>query len=363
MLRPKNSMFEYEKGSISLKTIYEKGDDWFASTEAKHVANAMIENQNPDGGWFKIGSSASLAQVYDREKFPTYRQKSTIDNDATYVQITTLIKVYAQTHDERYKDSALRGIEYLIKGQLDNGGWPQFFPQTRGYHRHITFNDDVISNTLTVLRDVVAQKEGYEFVSKQLADQAKVAVEKGIALILDRQVVVNGKKTGWCAQYHYETLNCEKGRSFELAAISGGESVKVVKFLMSIENPSPEVVNAINDAVAFLESQSIKDKAMVKVSDPTLEFGVDRVVIDKEGVTSWPRFIDTETLQPLFSNRQGDRLRQFDDISYERSVKYSWLVTSPNTLINDLYPKWQKSTRSNMQAGLQERTKRVRKER
>ncbi|TDO95968.1 pectate lyase [Marinomonas balearica] len=352
LLRPKGSMFKSEKGPISLKTIYKKDDGWFVSAEAKQVAEAMLRNQNTDGGWFKVGSSASLAQVYNRDTFPMYRQKSTIDNDATYVQITTLAKVYGHTQDERYKESALRGIEYLINGQLNNGGWPQFFPETRGYHKHITFNDDAISNTLTVLRDVASQKGGYKFISDTMASAAKEAVEKGIALILDRQVVVNGKKTGWCAQYHYQTLECEKGRSYELAAISGGESVKVVKFLMSIENPSQDVINAVHDAVAFLQSQSIKDKKLVKVKDPTLEFGVDRVVIDKKGAVSWPRFIDSTTLEPLFSNRQGDRLNRFDDISYERSVKYSWLVTSPNKLINELYPKWQKNYASTMHVSL-----------
>ena len=343
LLRPAGSLFKSQKGSISIKTIYKQAPEWFASNEATAVADAMVANQNPDGGWFKLGSSDSLAQVYDRETFPTYRQKSTIDNDATYVQVTTLAKVFSHTQNESYKQSALKGIRYLLDGQLNNGGWPQFFPNPTGYHRHITFNDNAIANTLELLGKVASQQQEFSFVPTAMANQAKAAVQKGVALILDRQVVVNGKKTGWCAQYHFETLACEKGRSYELAAISGGESVNVIKFLMSIEAPSPAVIEAVNSAVAFLHSQTIHDKKMVKVKDVTTEFGQKRVVIDKEGSAMWPRFINLDTLAPLFSNRQGDRLEHFEDVSYERAIKYSWYVTGPGKLIKNHYPKWQQA--------------------
>ncbi|MFD2015558.1 pectate lyase [Vibrio olivae] len=292
----------------------------------------MLKNQNPDGGWFKVGSSNDLSQVYDRDTFPTYRQKSTIDNDATYIQIMTLAKVYEKTNNEAYKESAIRGIEYLLEGQYDNGGWRQFFPNSEGYHRHITFNDNAIANTLNVMRDVASQKGEFAFVSDDLASRAKASMDKGLRFVLDNQVVVDGKKTGWCAQYNVDTLACERGRSYELASISGDESVKVIKFLMSIENPSAEVVESINSAVAFLKAEEIPGKKMIKTPDDTMEFGVNRVVIDKEGSSVWPRFINLENLEPLYSNRQGDKLDKFEDVSYERRVKYSWLVTSPGKL-------------------------------
>ncbi len=350
LLRPEGSIFKAKKGKISLKTIEKQSDDWYGSEEAKAVADAMLKNQNPDGGWFKVGSSNDLSQVYDRDTFPTYRQKSTIDNDATYIQIMTLAKVYEKTNNEAYKESAIRGIEYLLEGQYDNGGWPQFFPNSEGYHRHITFNDNAIANTLNVMRDVASQKGEFAFVSDDLASRAKASMDKGLRFVLDNQVVVDGKKTGWCAQYNVDTLACERGRSYELASISGDESVKVIKFLMSIENPSAEVVESINSAVAFLKAEEIPGKKMIKTPDDTMEFGVNRVVIDKEGSSVWPRFINLENLEPLYSNRQGDKLDKFEDVSYERRVKYSWLVTSPGKLFKNDYPKWQEQYSSDVNA-------------
>ena len=30
------------------------------------------------------------------------------------------------TKDIRYRDAFLQGVEYLLSGQYENGGWPQF---------------------------------------------------------------------------------------------------------------------------------------------------------------------------------------------------------------------------------------------
>lgn len=341
LLRPKDAMFKPVSGKINRKTILKQEPEWFASDEAMKVAKGIVANQNDDGGWFKLGGSDDLASVVDREKFATYRQKSSIDNNATTYQIEALSRVYKHNKDDQIKQSMLKGITYLLDGQYDNGGWPQFFPVTVGYHKHVTFNDNAISNVLDLLRDVANKTDDFAFVPDDLVKRAQAAVEKGIALILKNQVVVNGEKTGWCAQYESQSLECIRGRSYELASISGDESVKVVKFLMSIKNPSQDVIDAVNSAVAFLDNERIEGKKMVRVPDVSLEFGRNRIVIDDPDSTVWPRFINLETLAPLFSNRQGDRLDKFEDVSYERREKYSWLVTSPGKLMEKDYPKWQ----------------------
>lgn len=53
-------------------------------------------------------------------------------------------------------------MEYLLSGQYDNGGWPQFWPGMRGYQVHITFNDDAMVNTMEMLRDIYLQKAPYD---------------------------------------------------------------------------------------------------------------------------------------------------------------------------------------------------------
>ena len=341
LLRPKGAMFKARKGKITMKTILKQEADWYGSKEAKAVATGIMANQNADGGWFKLSSSNDLSEPFDRETFPTYRQKSTIDNNTTSYQLIALARIYKATGDAALKDSILKGLTYLLDGQYENGGWPQFFPVTVGYHRHVTFNDNAISNVLGVLEDVADRSGDFAFVDDALAKRAEAAVAKGLRLILDRQVVVDGKKTGWCAQYSFESLACERGRSYELASISGGESVNIIAFLMSIADPDKEVIDAVNSAVAFLKSEEIKDRKLVHVKDVSLEFGQDRLLVENPGKSVWPRFINLETLKPLFSNRQGERFDDYMDVSYERREKYSWYVTGPGKLFSKPYPQWQ----------------------
>ena len=73
---------------------------------------------------------------------------STIDNKATITQIAFLARLYLATKDERYKESFLKGMEFLLGGQYDNGGWPQFWPKNRDYQVHITYNDNAMVNVM-----------------------------------------------------------------------------------------------------------------------------------------------------------------------------------------------------------------------
>ena len=48
----------------------------------------------------------------------------TIDNDATHTQMRYLALVYNHSGHERFKESFMRGVDYLLEAQYDNGGWP-----------------------------------------------------------------------------------------------------------------------------------------------------------------------------------------------------------------------------------------------
>ena len=49
--------------------------------------------------------------------------QSTIDNNATTTEIQYLARLYQATQKEKYKEGVLKGIQYLLKAQYDNGGW------------------------------------------------------------------------------------------------------------------------------------------------------------------------------------------------------------------------------------------------
>jgi PelA/Pel-15E family pectate lyase len=125
---------------------------------------------------------------------------------------------------------------------------------------------------MKLLRDVAAGKPAYTFVDEARRANAARAVEKGIECILKTQVIVNGKRTVWCAQHDEVTLAPAPARKFEVTSLSGGESVGIVRFLMSIKNPSPAVVEAIEAAVAWFEQTQLRGIKWI-------DNGSDRVVV------------------------------------------------------------------------------------
>src|SRR6185369_1764331 len=206
-------------------------------------------------------------------------------------------------HQERHRESFLKGLDYLLQAQYENGGWPQFYPDLEGYYKHITYNDDAMIGVMTLLRDVAAGKSDYAFVDDVRRTKAGRAVEKGIDCILNTQVIVNGRRTVWCAQHDEVTLAPAAARKYELVSLSGGESVEIVRFLMAIKNPSPEVVEAIESAVAWFKDSQVKDP---------------------EGKPSWARFYEIGSNRPIFSGRDGRVKYNLSEIEEERRTGYAW---------------------------------------
>src|SRR5215510_4156381 len=126
---------------------------------------------------------------------------TTIDNQATYMQLRYLARVFTAKAIDRHRDAFLRGFDFLSSSQYANGGFPQFFPLRDGYYSHITFNDDAMIGALRLLRDVADGSSDFSFVDQQRRERAAVAVQKGIDCVLKTQIITAGKKTIWAAQY------------------------------------------------------------------------------------------------------------------------------------------------------------------
>ncbi len=182
---------------------------------------------------------------------------NTIDNDATTTPMRFLALMVQATRDIRYRAAFERGVDYLLAAQYPNGGWPQYFPLRKGYYSHITYNDDAMVNVLTVLRAAAAGKPPYDFVDQSRRARSAAAVARGIDCILHTQIRQDGKLTAWCAQHDETTLKPASARNFEPPTLSGGESVGIVRFLMEIEQPTPEITAAIKGAVAWFRAVAI----------------------------------------------------------------------------------------------------------
>jgi PelA/Pel-15E family pectate lyase len=330
-------------GAITIETMADQPMAWYGTEEARKVADNILGYQNSDGGWIKLAPKVNITKpVLGLGDLNVHRQ-STIDNDTGNDQIRVLARVYTATKIEKYKQGALCGLEWLLAGQYPNGGWSQMFPEGVGYQRLMTVNDNAMANVLTFLGEVANKEEGLAWIDSERVVKSKTAYDKGLAMLLQVQLTYNGKKTGWCQQYDPVTLQPAMGRAFELASVSSQETARILKFLMSIENPSPEMINAVQAGVAWLDEVKITGYKQITKQDPTLEFGFDRIVVkDSKAGPMWARFYDIETNKPLFAGRDMVKRAELWEVPYERRNKYNWYNTDAVKLLSNDYPAWQK---------------------
>ncbi|MGH9848432.1 MAG: pectate lyase [Blastocatellia bacterium] len=323
--------------------------EWYASAGAVRVAGNVLLYQRESGGWPK---NIDMAVVLSEQgKAEVVKQKgaddSLIDNGATYTQMAYLARVFNATKQARFKESFIKGFDYLLKAQYENGGWPQYYPKLTGYYKRITYNDEAMINVMSLLRNIAGKDRAYSFVDEVRRARAEQAVAKGIECILKTQVVVNGQRTVWCAQHDEVTLAPAPARAYEHVSLSGSESAGIVRFLMGIERPDARIVEAIESAVAWFKQSKLTGIKVVEKRDASLPNGFDRVVVeDASAGPLWARFYEIGANRPIFSGRDSVIKYSLAEIEHERRTGYGWYTSAPAALLEKDYPGWRKKMSS-----------------
>lgn len=328
----------------SWRAIVNTNDDaWFATNEAKSIAENVLLYQRDIGGWPKnIQMHKPLSEAKKKELLILKSSDNdvTTDNGATTQELLFLSKIYRITPDERYKKAFLLGVDYLLEAQYDNGGWPQFYPLKEGYYSHITYNDNSMVNILNLLKEIKNRTDYYAIKpSEETLKKVTLAFDNGIDCILKTQYIQHGVLTGWCAQHDEYTLKPAQARSYELPSLSGGESAGIVDLLMRLENPSPEVISAVNAAIAWFEKVKITGLKLQNVYDAQGK-RMDKIIVsDVNAPNMWARFMELDDNSPFFSDRDGIKKASLSEIGLERKNAYGWYVDWPQQVL-DKYPKW-----------------------
>ena len=274
------------------------------------------------------------------------QENTTFDNNTTHPQIVALAQVYYVTKIEKYKAAFLKGLDYIKTSQYANGGWPQYYPLEKNYSRYVTYNDDVFSGIMWLLKDIVDGKPQYDFLDKKYKKQILVMYNKGLDCILKTQINDAGKLTAWCQQYDEINLQPAWARKFEPPSICNGESVEIVLLLMAIENPDKAVIEAVQNAVAWFKQSEILNTKVKTIVAPTLNTPyrvskTDRiVVIDSTAPPIWTRYYELKTHRPVFCNRDSKVVYSLAELERERRDGYGWYTYAPQKALIS-YPQWQ----------------------
>lgn len=313
--------------------------EWFASVEGRAVADSILQYQSPQGGWPKSTDLAKPPRTPDDVPPPGRGRANSFDNEATTLPMRFLALVVTATGDAKYRAAFERGFDYILEAQYPNGGWPQFFPLREGYYSRITYNDDAMMRVMNLLQDAAAGEAPFGFVPESRRAKAAAAVAKGVECVLKTQIKQNGHLTAWCAQHDEKTLEPAWARAYEPPSQSGSETVGIVRFLMRIEKPAPEVVASVEGAVAWLKSVALHGQR-VQESRNAEGKRDRRIVLDDKASPLWARFYELGTDRALYLDRDSVFRYDFNEIGAERRNGYSYHGTWPASLIERDYPKW-----------------------
>lgn len=305
------------------------------------LADNLVTMQNEDGGWPKnIDWLADVDMDSLKSSLSDFDARSTFDNDNTHPQIDFLAKMYTRTGNETYRESAQKGLQYILDTQHKSGGW-------RGWDVDaITFNDNVMVGILDVLYDVKTAKDYYNWVDENFRRRLTDAYERALDVTLKSQIEVNGTKKAWGQQHDHETLKPVKGRSYELPAVVSRESVNIVEFLMRIKDPDPRIISAVDAAVVWfgkvgLEHIRIDTIHISPDTYPGQNLDVDRkAVTDSAAPTIWARYYEIEDDTPFFCRRDGKKVDSLAEVNPERRGGYAWYGYWPADLLEHKYPAW-----------------------
>ena len=335
-------------------------DAYYATAPAKHIADVIVSFQTPAGGWSKNMSFAGALRLpgqpyaannlnafpdpndFDKPADPKWNYVGTLDNDSTNTELRFLAKVQATMpgkDGDAYRASFIKGIRYLLAAQYPNGGFPQVYPLEGGYHDAITFNDNAVSESAETLSWVAEAKPGYDFVPADLRKQAAAAVAKALKCILESQIVIGGKKTVWPQQEDALTYAPVSARNYEPGALAASESADLLEYLMSLPNPSKELVAAITAGVTWLKGAAVY--GFEYAGGRGVEGG--RQLKPKEGAGPiWARYYSIPAQKPLFGDRDKTLHDNVNDLSLERRNGYAWYSGGEQKTIDD-YAAWAKA--------------------
>ena len=309
------------------ENLLKKPDGWFLRNDGRSALENVLSWQTEYGDWPKNIDTTRKKRA--REIVTS----GTFDNGATTGEIRVLARGFRITGDDGYRTAALKGIDHILKAQYPNGGWPQFYPLSTKYHRHITFNDGTMIKLLELLADVVFDQD-FGFVDPARRQAAAKAIMLGQECIVKCQIVVDGKPSVWCAQHHAETLAPVQARSYEHPSLSGAESAGILRYLMNLDTPSPEVIRAVKAGVAWFDSAKIEGYRYRKSKS---EIALSR---DINADPLWARFYEIKTNRPIFSDRDGIVRYDIQEIGSERRGGYTWYGNWGANVHKD-YARWE----------------------
>lgn len=276
------------------------GSFWCQECTGPLLADTLLTYQRNLGGWPKNINPVPGENYTGSETY------GSLDNGATVYEIRFMAQAWKETGVELYRDSAQAGFDMVFNAQYPSGGWPQYWPlkPEGAYANAVTFNDNLHKNVMELLDELVARQSPFDVTPFLEETRSEESITRGIQVLLDAQVLVDPgpggvcpTRTNWCAQHDPISLDPVAARSHEPVSYSGNEGMRLAQYLMTIENPSEEIKDAIVGAYVWAK------KATMTGYYKALDEDGNKILVPKEDAQLWPRFANIPDLTPIFCDR------------------------------------------------------------
>jgi PelA/Pel-15E family pectate lyase len=312
-------------GMVFLEAYKATGDPVFLE-HARTVANALVWGQRPEGGWnyFIDFEVKGLAEYYDEyfserwgwEEHTKFPDNSTFDDEVSQSATLFLLRLYDTTQDPAYRTPLLDALEFLLESQYPNGGWPQRYPLRSDYTAAYTFNDGAIFNNIMVLL------EAYDRLGRTAYLEA---ARRGMDFYIISQLPA--PQAGWAQQYGRD-MKPTRGRKFELATVSAGQTADNITDLFTIYKASGDTryLDPIPAALDWLDASAIGPDGLytyfyeagtnrpIYARKPTIDNHVATFVPTYDSEQAYP-YGHRMTLNVTGMRQEYERLRQIDPVA------------------------------------------------
>ena len=311
--RPSASMKSLPPGTITIRppgstalvggcflSVAQFLDDSVALQHAINAGRALACTQHPLGGWTATASiSPDCQPASDATKTATL----TLDEGTPRVVLDFLLdlKLDFETRGHAIPNwlelGIGKGFDFLLRTQLQNGGWPQQHFKPDHFSSLATLNDGVTTSCIAILL------RGY---ATYHDDRLLAAAKRGGQFLIKAQ----GRPplAGWSQQYT-DDLRPTAARSFEPAALASLESGQAMRALVDLylATKDPRFLEPLPRAAAWLTQA-------------------------QTAPGHWARFYTLDSNRPLYLDRDGSIHSTVSELSEERRVGYQWDGAFPEVL-------------------------------
>lgn len=277
--------------------------DW-SPLDVLNIAENMLLLQNKDGSWDKnlpIRGKFDEDEVKEIYLYGKYKNRGNLDNGANWKHLRLLASVYNVTKCDRYRESASRCLDWILEQQNPNtGAWQN------ANHPYITYNDDVTQGVLITFQDILTNDYGdYDWVGDEKLKEVEDSYVRGIECIVRTQ----HRSGGWGQQHDNETFQPCSARSYEGPWLATKETGTIC-----------EMLDRHLSYVPYLLAEEV-------------DTAIDRcrfwLIMTRLPNGSWPRFVFPGTTTAVFSDREGNIYKTWEELPDERRYGYGWFVSSP----------------------------------